>query len=161
MQYYCLPFWITDQNHSTLINMKTKTRIGMNYFAGIFFLAFSLLVFLPDAKAQNSAMEPGVLTEVDERPLPQGGMEGMYEYFGKNMKYPQLAEEKGIEGTVVATFLVQKDGSITDVEILRGIGGNCDEEAMRLLKSMENWQPGKVNGEAVITRMRIPVRFRL
>jgi protein TonB len=124
-------------------------------------LAFSLLVFLPDAKAQSSAMEPGVMTEVDDRPLPPGGMDAMYEYFGKNMKYPQAARDKGIEGTVAVTFLVQKDGSITDAEILRGIGGNCDEEAIRLIKSMEKWQPGKVKGEAVVTRMRIPVRFKL
>jgi protein TonB len=141
--------------------MKTKNRINMSFFAFIGLLAFSLLSFLPDAIAQSSAMEPGVLTEVDKRPLPQGGMEGMYEYFGKNMKYPQVAKDKGIEGTVTVTFLVQKDGSITDVEILRGIGGNCDEEAIRLIKSMEKWQPGKVNGEAVVTRMRIPIRFGL
>lgn len=66
-------------------------------------------------------MEPGVMTEVDERPLPPGGMDGMYDYFSKNMKYPELA--KGIEGPVVATFLVQKVGAITDLELLRAIGG--------------------------------------
>jgi protein TonB len=72
-----------------------------------------------------------------------------------------VAKDKGIEGTVVATFLVQKDGSLTDVEILRGIGGYCDEEAVRLIKSMEKWLPGKVKSEPVITRMRIPIRFKL
>jgi protein TonB len=141
--------------------MKTKNRINMSFFAGIVFFAFSLLVFVPEAKAQSSAMDPSVMTEVDDRPLPPEGMDGMYEYFKKNMKYPQLAKDKGIEGIVVTTFLVQKDGSLTDVEILRGIGGYCDEEAIRLIKSMEMWQPGKVKGEAVITRMRIPVRFKL
>lgn len=133
----------------------------MSFLAGFGFFAFSLLVYLPDALAQSSAMEPAVMTEVDERPLPPGGMEAMYSYFEKNMKYPQLAREKGIEGTVVATFLVQKDGSLTDVEILRGIGGYCDEEALRLIKSMDSWEPGKLKGEKVITRMRIPVRFKL
>lgn len=141
--------------------MQIKNKIKISYLAGFMVSVSFLFAFLLDAKAQSSAMEPGVMTEVDERPLPPGGMDGMYEYFGKNMKYPELAKEQGIEGTVVATFLVQKDGSITDVELLRGIGGYCDEEAIRLIKSMEKWQPGKLKGEAVVTRMRIPVRFKL
>ena len=136
-----------------------------NSFTRIFtiaaFLIFGILAFPPNAKAQTSALEPGVMTEVDGQPLPPGGMDGMYDYFSKNMKYPELAKEKGIEGTVVTTFLVQTDGSISDVEILRGIGGYCDEEAIRLIKSMEKWQPGKLKGEEVVTRMRIPVRFKL
>ena len=125
------------------------------------FLALVMMCCLPEAKAQSSAMEPGVITEVDERPLPPGGMEVMYDYFSKNMNYPELAKEKGIEGIVVTTFLVQKDGSISDVEILRGIGGYCDEEAIRLIQSMEKWTPGKLKEEAVVTRMRIPINFRL
>jgi TonB family protein len=141
--------------------MLIKNKIKTSYLASFILSVSFLFAFLLDAKAQSSAMEPGVMTEVDENPLPSGGMEGMYEYFAKNMKYPELAKEKGIEGTVVATFLVQKDGSLTDVEILRGIGGYCDEEAIRLIKSMEKWQPGKLKGEAVVTRMRIPVRFKL
>jgi hypothetical protein len=106
--------------------MKMKNSFN-RIFTIVAFLIFGILAFPPEAKAQNSAMEPGVMTEVDVRPLPLGGMEGMYDYFSKNMKYPELAKENGIEGTVVATFLVQKDGSITEVELLRGIGGYCDE----------------------------------
>lgn len=141
--------------------MKTRNRIKMSFLAGFGFFALCLLAILPDAAAQSSAMEPGVMTEVDEQPIPPGGMDGMYEYFGKNMKYPQLAKDKGIEGTVIVTFLVQKDGSLSDVEILRGIGGYCDEEAVRLIKSMKKWKPGQLKGEPIMTRMRIPINFKI
>lgn len=138
-----------------------KNDFKLTFLGALIFGAISFIFLPQESMSQTNPLEPGVMTEVDEQPLPLGGMEEMYSFFKKSMKYPAQAKEKGIEGTVVTTFLVQKDGSLTDVEILRGIGGYCDEEAIRLIKSMPTWQPGKIKGEAVVTRMRIPVRFKL
>lgn len=67
----------------------------------------------------------------------------------------------GIEGTVIVVFLVNTDGSIQDVEVLRGIGGGCDEEAVKVVQNAPKWEPGKQRGRPVRTRMRLPIRFRL
>jgi len=141
--------------------MQTSKKIKFGYFGGLILAVICFITFSSEASAQNSATEPIVLSVVDELPIPPGGMEAMHAYFNKNMRYPELAKEKGTEGTVVATFNVQIDGSLTDIELLRGIGDYCDEEAIRLIKTLDRWQPGKVKGEPVVTRMRIPVRFML
>ena len=71
------------------------------------------------------------------------------------------AIEKGIEGRVFVGFIIDVDGSVTDVKLLRGIGGGCDEEAVRVVKSMPNWKPGKLYGEVVRVSYQIPVNFKL
>lgn len=141
--------------------MRNFRNVKSSFLSVTLLSGILLISVLPDVLAQNSKAAENVITDVDDRPLPPGGMDAMYAYFQTEMKYPEIAKEKGIEGTVVTTFNVQKDGSLTDVEILRGIGGNCDEEAVRLIQTMDNWQPGKVKGEAIVTRMRIPIRFIL
>jgi protein TonB len=78
-----------------------------------------------------------------------------------NLKYPTLAKDKGIEGTVYITFIINKDGSVSDAEILRGIGGGCDEEALRVVNASPNWNPGKKDGKLVRSRMRLPVQYAL
>src|SRR5690554_385490 len=98
---------------------------------------------------------------VETMPTPPGGMEGWNKYLSNNLKYPTQARRMGIEGTVYVVFVVNTDGSIQDVEILRGIGGGCDEEAMRVVKSAPNWEPGKQRGKAVRVKMRLPIRFKL
>lgn len=98
---------------------------------------------------------------VETMPSPQGGMEAWNKYLSGNLKYPTQARRMGIEGTVYVVFVVNTDGSIQDVEVLRGIGGGCDEEAMRVVKNAPNWQPGKQRGKPVRVKMRLPIRFKL
>ena len=78
-----------------------------------------------------------------------------------NLTYPQQARQMGIEGTVIVVFLVNSDGSISDVDILRGIGAGCDAEAIRVVQNSPNWIPGYSKEGAVNTRMRLPIHFKL
>lgn len=98
---------------------------------------------------------------VETMPTPPGGMEGWNKYLSNNLKYPTQARRMGIEGTVYVVFVVNTDGSIQDVEILRGIGGGCDEEAMRVVQNAPKWEPGKQRGKPVRVKMRLPIRFKL
>lgn len=90
-----------------------------------------------------------------------GGMEKWYLYLKDNLIYPTQARRMGIEGTAIVRFVVNTDGSIQDVEIVRTVGGGCDEVALAVIKNSPNWNPGRVNGKAVRSRMTIPIKFRL
>ncbi|MCR9085047.1 MAG: energy transducer TonB [Cyclobacteriaceae bacterium] len=123
-----------------------------------------------DGTVQLKEMVNGKLVEisadeifdvVETQPMPAGGMAGWNEYLKANLKYPAKAKEDGIEGTVIAVFVINTDGSITDVEILRGVGAGLDEEAVRVIQNAPNWEPGKQRGREVRTRMRVPIRFKL
>ena len=109
--------------------------------------------------------------EVDDEPLlgciaetePEfpGGLEAMYKFITDNLKYPQLALENGIEGRVYINFTVEKDGTISDVRVLRDIGGGCGQEAKRVVEMMPKWNPGKQSGKLVRTSFNLPVNFVL
>lgn len=98
---------------------------------------------------------------VENQPEPPGGMSAWNKYLSDNLKYPTQARRMGTEGTVIVVFVVNTDGSIQDVDVLRGIGGGCDEEAVRVVKNAPKWTPGKQRGRPVRTRMRLPIRFKL
>jgi protein TonB len=98
---------------------------------------------------------------VETNPAFPGGEGKMYEYLGRNMKYPPIARDNNIQGRVYVSFVVEKSGKITDVRVLRGIGGGCDEEAIRVVKSMPSWSPGKQRGKAVRVRFNLPIVFKL
>jgi TonB family protein len=100
-------------------------------------------------------------TIVEEMPQFPGGDSKRFNFFSQNLQYPQLAVENGIEGTVYVSFVVRSDGEITDVKILRGIGGGCDEEALRVISTMPRWIPGKQNGKRVAVLYTMPICFRL
>ncbi len=130
--------------------MKTLLRIA--------FLSFALglsLAFTTSVKAQETA------TNVDEMPSPPGGMEGFTQYMIKNLTYPTAAREAGTQGMVVLTFVVTAEGKVEAVEVIRGIGKGCDEEAVRVITNSGTWTPGKKDGKAVATRMNLPVNFKL
>ena len=99
------------------------------------------------------------ITEI--QPKPAGGMEGWMNYLVESIKYPEEAKERGIEGTVVMAFIVNSDGTISDIETLRSIGGGCDQEAMRVIQNAPKWTPGQLGGKAVRVRMRLPLQFKL
>lgn len=98
---------------------------------------------------------------VEEMPQFPGGETKLIEYIAKNIKYPQVARETGIQGRVFVGFVVEPDGSISNVKLLRGIGGGCDEEAVRVIKSMPRWKSGKHRGKAVRVSYQIPVLYKL
>lgn len=102
-----------------------------------------------------------ILTIVELMPSYDGGETAMYEWLGNNIKYPQVAKETGITGTVIVTFVVEKDGSITGVQVLKDIGGGCGEEAVRVVKNMPKWKAGKQNGVPVRVQFNLPIRFTL
>ena len=82
-------------------------------------------------------------------------------YLHSQIKYPALAKESGISGRVFVSFVIERDGSVTDITILRGIGGGCDEEAIRVVKSMPRWNPGTQRGQPVRVRFNLPIKFTL
>jgi len=90
-----------------------------------------------------------------------GGVDARMKYLRENITYPKLAKESGIQGTVYLKFVVEKDGSITNVKVLRGIGGGCDEEAMRVVKNMPKWNPAKQRGKPVRVQFNMPIKFVL
>ncbi|NLR90148.1 MULTISPECIES: energy transducer TonB [Flammeovirga] len=90
-----------------------------------------------------------------------GGMGKFYKWVGKNMKYPSQAKRMGVEGKVYVQFVVDKDGSLTDIKVVRGIGAGCDEAAINVLKKAPKWKPGKQRGRAVKQRMVLPISFKL
>lgn len=102
-----------------------------------------------------------VFDVVEAAPIPAGGMQGWNTYLSTNLQYPTNARRKGIEGTVIVAFVVNTDGTVSDFEILRGIGGGCDEEAIRIVKGSPKWTAGMQGGKAVRTRMRLPLTFQL
>ena len=105
--------------------------------------------------------ETKVFDVVEEMPQFPGGQAALLEYLAKNIKYPVVAEENGVQGKVVVTFVVERDGSITDVRVVRSVDPSLDKEAARVVKSMPHWIPGKQNGSAVRVKYTVPVTFKL
>lgn len=110
---------------------------------------------------EAEAAEPEIFLIVEDMPQFPGGEAKLMEFIGKSIKFPTMARENGITGTVIVNFVVDKNGNIQNPNILRGIGGGCDEEAIRVIKSMPQWTPGKQRGQPVSVSYNIPIRFQL
>jgi periplasmic protein TonB len=110
---------------------------------------------------EEEIAEDVIFTVVEDQPEFPGGEAARQQFLSDNLRYPQMAREAGIQGTVFVTFVVEIDGSVTDVRIVRGIGGGCDEEAVRVVKMMPNWEPGRQRGQPVRVQFVMPIRFRL
>ena len=115
----------------------------------------------PTIEEEELEPEQHIFEVVEEMPGFPGGEEARQKFLRDNIRYPAIARESGIQGTIFVTFVVERDGSITDVRILRGIGGGCDEEALRVTRMMPRWQPGKQRGRAVRVQFNMPIRFQL
>ena len=113
------------------------------------------------SKVESKPDKNGVYQMVEEMPEFPGGMEAMMDYVAKNVKYPQEAMEKEISGRVFVSFIVEKDGSVNEVKIMKGVGGGCDEEAVRVVKAMPKWKPGKQEGKPVRVNYTLPITFKL
>ncbi len=105
--------------------------------------------------------EQHIFMVVEQMPAFPGGQGALMKYLAEHIKYPELAKESGIQGRVFINFVVEPDGSIDQVKVLRGIGGGCDEEAVRVVKSMPRWIPGKQRGKPVRVSFNLPVKFAL
>jgi periplasmic protein TonB len=140
-----------EQTNETTVS--TKTQEGSNE-----------IIDLPDDGGGGDDLGLGqqeIFTIVEQMPEFQGGEEKLREFLSKNIKYPAMARENGISGTVYITFVVEGDGRITDVKSLRGLGGGLTEEALRVVKMMPNWTSGKQNGKPVRVQFTLPVKFTL
>ncbi len=110
---------------------------------------------------EAAPVEEKIFTAVEQNPEFPGGQSEMYAYLRKNIKYPGAASRANIQGRVFLQFVVNTDGSITDVEVVKGVGFGCDEEAMRVVKGMPKWKPGRQSGRAVRVKYTLPVAFQL
>ena len=110
---------------------------------------------------EETVEEEEIFTIVEKMPTFPGGEAELFKWLGKNIQYPTMAQDAGIQGVVFVTFVVEKDGSVTGVRVLRGIGGGCDEEAIRRVKQMPRWEPGEQRGKPVKVQYNLPVRFTL
>lgn len=98
---------------------------------------------------------------VEHQPSPTGGMQSFYKYLSNNLKYPKQAVRAGVEGKVYVQFVVNTDGSLTDLKVLKGISPACDKEALRVLANAPKWNPGKQRGRPVRVQMNMPIVFSL
>lgn len=105
--------------------------------------------------------EEEIFTAVQQNPEFPGGQSAMYKFLGENIKYPAAAQRANVAGRVFVKFVVEKDGSIGNVEVMKGIGFGCDEEAIRVIKSMPKWNPGRQNGKNVRVFYNMPVVYKL
>ena len=112
-------------------------------------------------KVEEKEEETKVFEVVEQMPQFPGGDAALMQYLSSHIKYPVVAEENGIQGRVVCTFVVERNGSITDVRVVKSVDPSLDKEAVRVIKSMPNWIPGKQNGSAVRVKYTVPVTFRL
>ncbi len=112
-------------------------------------------------KVEEKEEETKVFEVVEQMPQFPGGDAALMQFLSSHIKYPVVAEENGIQGRVVCTFVVERNGSITDVKVVKSVDPSLDKEAVRVIKSMPNWIPGKQNGSAVRVKYTVPVTFRL
>lgn len=114
-----------------------------------------------DIASESSQVKGEIFTIVESKPEFQGGTDGFYKYVMNEMRYPLEARQKGVEGRVDVEFVVDKDGSLSDVKVINGIGAGCDTEAVRVVQNAPAFKPGTQNGRAVRVRMVVPIIFKL
>jgi len=132
---------------TTIINEDNQARVEVKY--------------VPVQVVEEEPEEQTIFEVVENMPDFPGGQAALMQYLAKNIKYPTIAQENGTQGRVIIQFVVERDGSITDVRVARGVDPYLDKEAVRVVKSMPKWLPGKQNGKAVRVKFTVPVMFRL
>ena len=142
---------------------KTKNANGL-WWRLLATLSVLVLLFVANtnATAQNKkAANDKVLEKAEVMPEYPGGEQAMMKFVADNVKYPQEAIDKEVSGRVMVGFVVEKDGSISDVKVVKGIGGGCDEEAVRVVNAMPKWKPGMDKGKPVRVSYIMPFTFKL
>jgi len=120
-----------------------------------------IVEYVPVVVEEAPVQEAEIFLVVEDPAAFPGGEPARMKFLQENIKYPQIAREMGIQGTVYVTFVVEPSGKLTGVKVLRGIGGGCDEEAMRVVSIMPKWTPGKQRGQAVRVQFNMPIKFVL
>jgi protein TonB len=145
---------VTTAEDLTASNPGSVTQQGMEGFTG-----------MPDGEGGDEIIgntnTDEIFTVVEQMPEFPGGQAAMDDFLNKNLQYPTMAKEQNIQGKVWIGFIVDKFGNVSNVEVLRGIGGGCDEEAARVVGMMPRWNPGKQSGRPVIVKFRFPINFNL
>ena len=135
------------------------------WFASIWTASALFLVVACQEQAKSSEAKTGlndaVYTVVDEVATPEGGITAYYAYISNHLKYPAQARRTGVEGKVFLEFVIQKDGSVTDVTVREGIGAGCDSAAVEVITRAPKWTPAKNDGEIVAMKMVLPIIFKL
>ncbi|MCJ0742018.1 energy transducer TonB [Pedobacter montanisoli] len=121
----------------------------------------SLLCFFAKAQGQNEQDKVYNFVSMETPPSFPGGIAKFYDFLGKNIKYPEAALQNKTQGNVFLSFVVEKDGSLTDIKVEKGLGNGTDEEAVRVLKLSKKWNPGQIEQKPVRTKYNIPIRFTL
>ena len=131
-------------------------------------IAIALVLLFGTVKAQNADTARKANTDtakkwipVDVEPVPQGGIQGFYMYLLKNLKYPKVAKEYNTQGKVRVEFVVEKDGSLTNIKVTESLTPETDAEAIRLIQKCPRWTPGMAQGKPVRVRYTVPVKFEL
>ena len=162
------PKWTPGMQRGTPV--RTRMRLPLRFILGgtdtskdSTEVSLNAVPLSPATDGQDSSQEGVALffDVVDTPPSPVGGLEAWSRHLSENLTYPMSARMKGIQGTVLVSFIVNTDGTIEGIELVQGIGGGCDEEAIRIIKSCPGWTPGMIKGKAVRTRMKIPLSFKL
>lgn len=116
---------------------------------------------IQDEVSENEDLTKEIFMVVEDMPFLSGSKDAFSEYLSATLKYPSEAKEAGIEGKVFVQFVVDKTGKLTDVEVVKGIGGGCDKEAIRVVRESAAWNPGQQRGRKVNVRLTIPITFKL
>ena len=142
---------------------KTQNANGLwwRLLATLSVLALILMVNTNAMAQSKKIANDKVLEKAEVMPQFPGGDQAMMKFVSENVQYPEEAKEKEISGRVMVGFIVEKDGSISDVKVVKGIGGGCDEEAVRVVKAMPKWKPGKEKGKPVRVSYMMPFTFKL
>ncbi len=145
----------TDDKDKTLDKTTDQLNLSKNPTDGVDSSSYKKEIVVPTIKPAENTNK--VEFFVDQMP----DMPDMAKFISENLNYPQMAKESGTQGTVHLTFVVEKDGSITDVKLLKGIGDGCEQEAMRVVKMMPKWKPGINHGNPVRVQCNLPIKFKL
>jgi protein TonB len=155
---FVAPVVTTDTTETTEINQDDLNKTAVNTNVGDEVVVEETV---QETKVIEEEANAPIFTVVEEMPSFPGGDESRIKFLQENIKYPQMAKESGIQGTVYVTFVVEGSGKVADVKVLRGIGGGCDEEAVRVVKMMPHWNPGKQSGKSVRVQFNMPIKFTL
>ena len=136
--------------------MKTRKNVSLKVALMMFVLLFSFMTSTAQTKKNDM-----LFNVVEVMPQYPGGQIAMMKYIMENMKYPKQAMKEGIQGRVAVSFIVEKDGSISDVKPILSVHPLLNKEAVRVVKSMPKWTPGKQNGKPVRVRFNLPIMFKL
>ncbi|CAK7004592.1 MAG: hypothetical protein PETM_00139 [Petrimonas sp.] len=144
-----------------VVEEKVETRIEINTEDDASKRQMEAFVPPPPPKPIVEEVTEEIFVVVEEQPEFPGGNTAMMKFLSDNIKYPVIAQENGIQGRVITNFVVERDGSISDVQVVRGVDPSLDKEAIRVIQSMPKWKAGRQRGSAVRVRFTLPVVFRL